>query len=54
MRCMIPALPLSDRKAMLDGMRAAMPAEAFDGLMVAVLGTPWMMDDYAAFDRLVA
>jgi hypothetical protein len=54
MRCMIPALPLSDRKAMLGGMRAAMPAEVFDGLMTAVLGTPWRMDDYSAFDRLVA
>jgi iron-sulfur cluster repair protein YtfE (RIC family) len=54
MRCMIPALPMSDRKAMIGGMRAAMPAEVFDGLMTAVLGTPWMMDDYSAFDRLVA
>jgi hypothetical protein len=54
MRCMIPALPMSDRKAMIGGMRAAMPAEAFDGLMTAVLGAPWMMDDYSAFDRLVA
>jgi hypothetical protein len=54
MRCMIPALPLSERKAMLEGMRAAMPREAFDGLMTAVLGCPWMMDDLTAFDRIAA
>ena len=52
MRCMIPALPMSERRAMVEGMRAAMPREAFDGLMTAVLGCPWMMDDYSAFDRL--
>jgi hypothetical protein len=39
---------------MLEGMRAAMPREAFDGLMTAVLGCPWMMDDLTAFDRIAA
>jgi hypothetical protein len=26
----------------------------FDGLMTAVLGCPWMMDDLTAFDRIAA
>lgn len=54
MRAMLPAASLSERRAMLDGMAAAMPAEVFDGLMAAVLGQPWARGDYAAFDRLVA
>jgi hypothetical protein len=51
MRCMLAALPIPERKEMLDGMQVGMPAEAFDGLMTAVLGTPWWKGDYAAFDR---
>ena len=54
MRAMLPAASLSERRAMLDGMAAAMPGEVFDGLMAAVLGHEWTRGDYAAFDRLVA
>lgn len=54
MRAMLPAASLSERRAMLDGMAAAMPAEVFDPLMAAVLGHPWTRGDYAAFDRLVS
>ena len=54
MRAMIPAASLSERKAMLDGMAAAMPVEVFDALVTAVLGKGWVRGDYAAFDRLVA
>ncbi len=54
MRCMLPALPLSDRRAMLGGMRQGMPAEAFDGLMTAVLGAPWTSGDPAEFEKLAA
>lgn len=54
MRAMLPAANLSERRAMLDGMAAAMPAEVFDGMMAAVLGRTWERGDYLAFDRLVA
>lgn len=54
MRAMLPAASLPERRAMLDGMAAAMPGEAFDGLMAAVLGRDWIRGDYRAFDRLVA
>lgn len=54
MRAMLPAASLSERRAMLDGMAAAMPAGVFDALMGAVLGQDWTRGDYAAFDRLVA
>ena len=51
---MLPAASLSERRAMLDGMAAAMPAGVFDALMGAVLGQDWTRGDCAAFDRLVA
>lgn len=54
MRAMLPAASLSERRAMLEGMSAAMPAEVFDALMAAVLGRGWTRGDWAAFDRLVA
>ena len=54
MRAMLPAASRSERRAMLEGMAAAMPAEAFGALMEAVLGHPWRNGDLAAFDRLVA
>ena len=54
MRAMLPAASLSERRAMLEGMAAAMPETVFDGLMTAVLGQPWRRGDLAAFDRLVA
>lgn len=54
MRCMLPALPLSDRRGMIDGMRAGMPPEVFGTLMTAVLGAEWSAGDYEAFDRLAA
>lgn len=54
MRAMLPAASLPERQAMLDGMAAGMPAEAFEALTSAVLGGPWTRGDYAAFDRLVA
>lgn len=54
MRAMLPAASLSERRAMLEGMAAAMPSEVFASLMEAVLGAAWIKGDWAAFDRLVA
>ena len=54
MRAMLPAASVSERRAMLEGMAAAMPGDVFDGLMAAVLGEGWTRGDVAAFDRLVA
>ncbi len=50
-RAMLAALPLPERRAMIEGMQAGMPAEAFDGYMATVLGAPWQKGDFAAFER---
>ena len=52
LRAMLAAASVSERKEMLGHMKDAMPAEAFDGLMGAVVQSPWTFGDWEAFDRV--
>ena len=53
MKVMLGAATRPEREAMVTGMHAGMPPEAFAGLMQAVTGAPWRMGDWAGLERAV-
>lgn len=54
MRAMLAAATETERREMVGGMQAGMPAEVFSGMMTAVSGAPWVPGDWAGLGRALA
>lgn len=50
---MLGAATRSDRIAMVTGMKAAMPAEVFDGMFAAIMGEPWTFGDWDRMEQVL-
>ena len=52
-RFMLGAASRPERVAMVTGMRQAMPAEAFDGLLAAIMGETWRFGDWERIEHVL-
>jgi hemerythrin-like domain-containing protein len=52
-RYMLGAASRPERVAMVTGMRQAMPAEVFDGLLAAIMGEPWRFGDWERMEQVL-
>ena len=52
-RFMLGAASRPERVAMVTGMRQAMPAEAFDGLLAAIMGETWRFGDWERMEQVL-